>query len=239
MLEVGIMFLPAIPAYLWMWPNVQGTSVLVAQLVSYAYILAGTLLIGRRRWSWDELGLNRKGLGLSLACGLVLLSGRLLVILSVQWGGRPPHYTPLALLGQVLYYIGVVGLVEELLFRGLIYRALEEWLSVRWAIWGSTLGFMLWHVFGHGPLIAAATFVIGLVFALLRWRGGGILGLIVLHGLWDLQAVLLVADSNAQVLSWGRPEIPHPAWMLVGLALMVLVPVYLWVIHPRISWKRA
>ncbi len=56
---------------------------------------------------------------------------------------------------------------------------------------------------------AGADFI-GLVFALLRWRVGGILGLIVLHGLWDLHAVLLVADSNAQVLSWGRPEIPHP-----------------------------
>jgi membrane protease YdiL (CAAX protease family) len=237
LLEVGLMFLPAIPAYLWLWPNVEGMQAEIAQLVTYGYILAGTLFIGRRRWSWEALGMNRKGLGLSLGCGLALLGGRLLVILAVEWGGRPAEYSPLAVVGQVLYYIGVVGLVEELLFRGLIYRALEEWRSVRWAIWGSTIGFMLWHISGHGPLIAAATFVIGLVFALLRWRGGGILGLIVLHGLWDLQAVLLVSDSNAKVLSWGRPEIPHLGWMLVGLGLMVSVPVYLWVVYPRLRGR--
>jgi hypothetical protein len=32
------------------------------------YVLAGTLEIGLRRWSPQDLGLNRCGLGLGLAC---------------------------------------------------------------------------------------------------------------------------------------------------------------------------
>lgn len=75
LLEVVLMFLPAIPTYLWLWPNVQGTTAWIAQLVSYAYILVSTLFIGRRRWSWDELGMNRKGLGLRVDCGLALMVG--------------------------------------------------------------------------------------------------------------------------------------------------------------------
>jgi membrane protease YdiL (CAAX protease family) len=237
LLEVLVMCLPAIPAYLWLWPNVHGTVEWITQLLVYGYILTGTLFIGLRRWKWSELGINRKGIGLSLASGLVLLTGRLLVILSLDWGAGRPQHSFISLIGQALYYIGVVGLVEELLFRGLVYRALEEWRGIRWAIWGSSFGFLLWHIFGQGILIGLTTFIIGMIFALLRWRAGGILGLIIIHGLWDLQAVLLVAESNAEVLARGRPEIPYPALMWIGLILMLFVPVYLWKIHPFVATR--
>jgi membrane protease YdiL (CAAX protease family) len=156
----------------------------IFQVIAYVYILVGTLYIGLRRWNWDQLGMNRRGLWLTLACGLLILVGRLLIIFSIDWAVHPPQLTWLRLLGSLVYYFGLVGLVEELLFRGLIYRLLEDWRGARWAIWGSSFGFLLWHVFGQGPLVGLATFVIGLLFALIRWRAGGILGLIVLHGLW-------------------------------------------------------
>jgi membrane protease YdiL (CAAX protease family) len=189
-------------------------------------------LIGLRRWSLNELGVNRNGLGLSLACGLALLTGRLLAILSIDFNLEPPYLTLTGMVGDILFYFLLVGLVEELLYRGLVYRALDEWLGVRWAIWGSSLGFGLWHIFGQGPLIGIATLLIGLIFALIRWRAGGILGLIVIHALWDLQAVWLVASSNADILTVIPPTIPHPILLTVGLALMLLVPIYLWKVSP-------
>jgi hypothetical protein len=70
LLEVGVMFLPAIPAYLWLWPNVEGTSAWIANSLSDLYAITGSLVIGLRRWSLDELGVNRKGLWLGLACVL-------------------------------------------------------------------------------------------------------------------------------------------------------------------------
>jgi membrane protease YdiL (CAAX protease family) len=127
-----------------------------------------------------------------------------------------------------MYYFGLVGLVEELLFRGLVYHALEQWLGSRWAIWGSAFGFMLWHIFGQGLLIGVTTFVIGLIFALIRWRAGGILGLIVLHALYDLETLLLVTDSNAQIANLSRPEIPYPILTIAGLIMMLVIPFYLW-----------
>jgi len=234
LLEVGVMCLPAIPAYLWVWPNLEGTALSVFQVLVYLYILAGTLFIGRRRWSWSELGMNRDGIGLSLACGAALLAGRELVIRSVDWGAAPPHYTPLAMAAQALYYIGMVGLVEELLFRGLVYRALDGWLGVRWAIWGSSFGFFLWHIFGQGLLVAASAFVLGLIFALIRWRAGGIIGLILVHGLYDLQGVLQVSNSSPVVLSRTKPPVPYPGLLVLGFALMLLTPIYLWKIHPLV-----
>ena len=238
LLEVVILFLPAIPAYLWIWPVLSGTEEFIFQCLVYAYILAGTLWIGLRCWNLAQLGLNAKGLWLCLACALVILVGRLMLILSVKWTIHPTQYSWIGLIGQVLFYFGLVGLVEELLFRGLVYRAIEDWVGPRWAIWGSAFGFMLWHIFGQGPLVGIATFFIGLIFALIRWRAGGILGLIVLHALYDLESVLLVSDSNDQVTNL-RPEIPYPVLLIVGFVLMTLVvPLYLWKFYGKVPATR-
>jgi len=234
-LEIGLLFLPAIPAYLWMWPNLKGDQNDIVQIVVYVYVLAGTLSIGLRRWNWDQLGMNTKGFRLTLACGLAILVARLIIILSIDWTVHPTSWSWLQLAGNVFYYFALVGLVEELLFRGLIYRLLEDWRGVRWAVWGSSIGFGLWHIFGQGPLAGGATMLIGLLFALIRFRGGGIVGLIALHALWDLETVGLVADSNAAILNPSAISFRYPILVWLGTILLILVPIYLGWIHPRIE----
>ena len=238
LLEIGILFLPALPAYLWIWPNLNVSQNDLFQAFVYVYILAGTVYIGRRRWSWDELGVNRNGLRLSLACGVVILTARLLIIRGIEWSVQPPPLTWLNLVGSLLFYFFLVGLVEELLFRGLLYRLLEDWGGVRWAIWGSSFGFLLWHIFGQGLVVGMATFLIGLLFALIRWRAGGILGLIVIHALWDLETVLLVADSNAAILGPELFSFKNLTMIRLGTILLILTPIYLWKIHPIVKQNR-
>lgn len=102
LLEVGIMFLPAIPAYLWVWPNVEGMGFWIFQSLSYAYVLAGTLYIGLRRWSLCELGLNRNGLRLSLVYGLLIVAGCTLIILA--WGIDSQPFGISRLLGEAPFY---------------------------------------------------------------------------------------------------------------------------------------
>jgi membrane protease YdiL (CAAX protease family) len=232
LLEVVVMFLPAIPAYIWLWPNVEGTSAWVAESLANLYAIAGSLVIGLRRWDLSQLGVNRRGFRLSLLCGLAIIAGRSLIVLSVDWGSSPPHFSPLRLLGEFLFDFVLVGVGQELLFRGLIYRAFEDWRGVGWAIWGSSIGFGLWH-FGGGPLMVIATACYGLIFALIRWRAGSILGLILVHGLMDFAGVLMLPSTD--VIGLGRPEIPHPAGMYIGLALIIAVPIYLWKFHPWVN----
>ena len=240
LLELGLFFLPALPAYLWIWPNINGLANDIFQVFVYSYILAGTLFIGLRRWNWDQLGVNRKGLGLVLACGLAILAARFMIVQSIHWNISPPQLTVLRLLGSLVYYFGLVGLVEELLFRGLIYRLLEDWRGTRWAIWGSSIGFGLWHVFGQGLLLGAAGVAIGLLFALLRWRAGGILGLIILHALWDIETVVLVSGSNAEILDEIKNiSFTNLALVWIGTLLLFGVPLYVWLLHPRLErWLR-
>jgi membrane protease YdiL (CAAX protease family) len=226
LIEVGLLFLPGIPAYLWLWPNVKNTGWLEpGQVLVYLYLFAGCLVIGRRRWTWAQLGLNRSGIGLSLICGAVLIAGRVLVTLSVDWPMEPPAVTIGQLLGDIVFYFVLVGFVEELLFRGVIYRALDEWRGTRWAIWGSALMFSVYHV-GWQGIAAVGMLLFGVIFAVIRWRAGGIVGLIVVHGLMDVIAMLMLPDMD--ILQLGRPNLISPLMLIVGYALIFIVPIYLW-----------
>jgi membrane protease YdiL (CAAX protease family) len=238
LLEIGILFLPAIPAYLWIWPNLKGAQTDLVQALVYLYFLVGALWIGLRHWTWDQLGINRKGIGLTLACGLVILAARWVIIFSIDWGVHPLTWSWFQFVGNLVYYLLFVGLVEELLFRGLIYRLLEDWRGVGWALWGSSIGFGLWHIFGQGPLAGIATFLIGLLFTLIRLRAGGIIGPILLHALWDLQSAWLVSDSNAVLLDPSNFSLRYPLLAWLGTIMLLLVPVYLGWVHPRIMRTR-
>lgn len=228
--EVCILFLPAIPAYLWMWPNLEGAPLDVADLLTHLYILAGTLFISLRRWNAGQLGLNRKGLWPSLIFGAAILLGRTLSILSVDWGRPAPVLTPAQLVGDFIYYIAVVGFVQEFLFRGLLYRAFADWLGTTWAIWGTTIGFVLFHIFGWGPLHGLGMLLYGLIFGLLRWRAGGIWGLVLIHGAMDFFAAIMLPDLD--VTGLGQPQLPYPALGFLGFALLLLVPLVLWKFYP-------
>jgi protein-S-isoprenylcysteine O-methyltransferase Ste14 len=234
LLEVTLMFSPALPAYLWLWPSVRGTDWLMpVQVAVYIYFLAGGLFIGLRRWTLRQLGLNWQGLWLSLISGALVIAGRVLVTLSVDWPLWQNPVTLAGLIGDLLFYFGAVGLVEELLFRGLIYRALDEWRGTRLAIWGSSLAFGLYHVGWQGPLGAVAGLLIGAIFAAIRWRAGGFVGLIFVHGLMDEIGKLMLPAINPQ--DFGRPDIAHPLLLILGYILILIVPLYLWKFHPILA----
>ncbi|GAB4152278.1 MAG: hypothetical protein Fur0021_16850 [Candidatus Promineifilaceae bacterium] len=231
--ELGILFLPGIPAFFWLWPNVAQTPWRTpVQILAYVYMLAGSLWIGLRRWNLAQLGFNRQGLGLSLVCGLVLFIGRTLVILAVQWPRQPVPLTWLQVGGDILYYFGLVAVVEEFIFRGLVYRALNEWRGARWAIWGSTAGFILFHIGWRSPLQLLAALIIGLVFAGIRWRAGSIPGLIFTHGLIDVGARWMLPELHLEEV--GRPEVISPGFLLLGYLLILGVPLCLWLLYPRL-----
>jgi membrane protease YdiL (CAAX protease family) len=206
------------------------------QVLMYVYLLIGTVVIGRRRWSWQQLGLNRDGLGLSLACGALLVAGRMSIMYSLALPASPDSITGTTLVGDVLFYLGCVGLTEELLFRGLLYRACDEWRGTRLAIWGSTLAFGLYHIGSQGIAGAIGTGFIGLILAVIRWRAGGIVGLIVTHGLLDITSTLMLPTLEVDQLV--RIRIDQPALLLLGYVLILIVPIYLWKFYHPMNLER-
>ena len=227
LIELGILFLPGIPALIWLFPRVSGTEWNTpVQSVVYVYLIAGALFIGLRRWNWEQLGLNRKGIWFALVCGAVVILGGLLVLLATSIPLGFQFATLDRIVGETIYYFLLVGLCEELVFRGLMYRALDEWRGTRLAIWGSSLGFGLFHL-GHGdPTMVVAVFI-GALFAAIRWRTGGIVGLIVVHALYDFSVVAIMPDLS-MVFLITQTQIHN--WFLValGYAMMIGVGIYLW-----------
>jgi membrane protease YdiL (CAAX protease family) len=207
----------------------------VVQSLVYVYFFCGALFIGLRRWSWSQLGLNRRGIGLSLVCGGVFIAERFLAQLAL---GLPLGLRPFGLLRvawEVFFYFVLVGMVEELLFRGLMFRALEDWHGPALAILGSSLGFALWHIGWAGPFIVVH-FLIGIMFGLIRWRAGGIAGLIVVHGLFDLLAVETQTPATIETIGQLRHlTIANPVAVMVGDFLLFALILYLWKIHPRLQ----
>ena len=233
LIEIAVMFLPGIPAYLWVWHNVSGTMADIWQVVVYLYFLAGSLFIGLRRWNLDQLGLNRKGIALGLTCGssliVVLILGRLSIHLPIE----PQSITIVRVLYDIVYYVGLVGLIEELLFRGLLYRVLDELRGVRLAIWGSAIAFGIYHIGGQGIIGGLGTAFIGLIFALIRWRAGGIVGLIFVHGLYDIIAMEGWHNLDPSQVMNQLQTIDRPLALACDAILLSMI-LYLWKIHPRL-----
>jgi hypothetical protein len=106
LVEIGLLFLPAIPAYIWLWPNVTGATGTVVQALVYLYLLAGCLLIGWRRWTSDQLGLNRRGWKLGLSCGAAWIAMMVVGRLAIGLSWAPQPLTPGRLVFDVVFYFG-------------------------------------------------------------------------------------------------------------------------------------
>jgi membrane protease YdiL (CAAX protease family) len=107
--------------------------------------------------------------------------------------------------GSVLWIITIAfapGFVEEVLYRGLIQRALLKRWSPIGAIAVSSLLFALAHM---EPGHAAFTFVIGIWFGVVAWRTGSVLLTFVMH------AVINGSWTAIQMFA-ARTEITDGAW---------------------------
>jgi membrane protease YdiL (CAAX protease family) len=228
LIEIGLMFLPGIPAYFWLWTHVTDTVwEKPANAFVYIYFITCILFIGLRRWSWNDIGINRHGIGFSLACGGVLIAARMFALactnIPLAW-----QLTTLGrLLGEIFFYFALVGVGEELIFRGVLWRALEEWRGTRWAIWVTTLGFGIWHIGGRGMVGIAVGIFYGIFFAAIRWRAGGIIGLIVAHALIDLSTVAITPNVEMSYLL-TQVQVVNSWLALLSEITFVGLLIYLW-----------
>jgi membrane protease YdiL (CAAX protease family) len=118
-------------------------------------------------------------------------------------------------LAWILFNTFLVGLSEELMFRGVLLQRIRRTVSIWPAVWLTTLAFSAIHilnVFMTGDLRtaviqAAAAALSGLLFIALRLRTGSLWTGIVVHGLWDFATFTISASRSvdAQAVSSGGP----------------------------------
>lgn len=123
----------------------------------------------------------------------------------------------------------LVGLGEEIMYRGIVLHAFLTTQRVRWAMLVSAIGFSLLHavnVFGGVPLLAVPmqlfmTFLFGCFFAPLMLKLNNIVPLIIFHWLWDF--VLFAAPLLDEQVQSSVNTIS-----LLNVPIEIIVGVVLW-----------
>lgn len=143
-----------------------------------------------------------------------------LIASSAFWGGIKLQY---GFPEGVLYFVSMccVGFLEEVIFRGLLFRAMEK-DNLRTAILVSSLTFGLGHIVNlfNGSGKDPASTVTQIVFAVLV---GFVLVLIFHHGKSLIPCILFHAANNALKVFSAEKNWNPKAEMLLNLVLIVVV----------------
>ena len=118
----------------------------------------------------------------------------ILILTPGQWElSRMDAQAKWAVVSGAVFYIGLaVGLVEEMVFRGVIFSALEHRFSKWTAILVPSVAFGLLHIIGAGEMdflsicqLAAAGSLVGVLFSLVTLETGSIWSAALMHGIWN------------------------------------------------------
>lgn len=201
----------------------QALSETVSRGPGWPFIAAAALVVAVAAWQrWRDIGLRDLPAARSLLLAwlpMVYIVGGF--ALSIRLG-----LPPATVVGWVLFNTLLVGLSEELMFRGVLFQALRHTVSIWPAVALTTLAFGAIHslnVFVTGDLRAAviqstAAALSGLFFIALRLRTGSLWPCIVVHGLWDCAAFLLAMSTAKDSASNAAPS----AAMSLAPILLVL-----------------
>jgi membrane protease YdiL (CAAX protease family) len=149
---------------------------------------------------------------------------------------------PMPVMATILLNCALVGLSEELMFRGVLLGAFRGAAGTMTAVIASTLIFGAVHslnVFVIGDLGAAlvqsgAAFISGLMFAALRIRLGSIWPGVLVHTLWNFGTFLMLAAGDGALLRSAPTDAPPLLAYLVPLVLVAPNGLYaLWLLRAR------
>ncbi|MFQ5825109.1 MAG: lysostaphin resistance A-like protein [bacterium] len=100
----------------------------------------------------------------------------------------------------------LAGIIEEMLFRGLLQKALERKVEVPYAIFFSALFFALVHL---APWLIQVL-ILGMILGYLAWRSNSIFPSIILHCMNNAYALILtnVNPTNLKWYTWNGHVYP-------------------------------
>lgn len=221
LLGIGLLSIPALAAALWLGPRVPAAWQPAFRVAGYVYFLAGALWISRGRWSLADLGWMPAGARFTLLVGAPLVAGRALMLYGLGYSVWNAGLPFARIAADALLAFAVVAPVEETVFRGLIYRALEDWRGARAAIFGSSVAYALWHAASGVPAILAG-FLFGALYSAMRWRARGIAGIVLVHGAAEF--ISRMSQGSRDVDGHGASL----ALIALGYCLTMVSPFLIW-----------
>lgn len=146
---------------------------------------------------------------------------------------RLPTGTGLALLETVVVVVGLVPLVEEWFFRGVLQQGLVASAGVRGGVFLTALLFAM----GHGSpgvspqswaALVAQTLLLGLLLGFVRHQTGSILASVFLHvGVNGLGVLALALPGLIAIPGYNAPGAHTPVWLLLPSLVAVAAGVVL------------
>lgn len=201
-LSVWLAFLAGVPVPIWL-QILPTAHILTALVVVAAVWTSGRRLreyLALKPLSWADLG---RGIGYGVLgyIGFIILLG-LLAMLQTALGGSPPSgagfgkmqfglQMALFLLSYWVLMIVAAPIVEEMLFRGFLYRGLAPRIGAVATIILTSVVFGLLHAPGFGWVRAVGTGCLGLMMAWLRWRTDNTSVSMVMHATVNFLGALL------------------------------------------------
>ena len=188
-----------------------------------------------RRWPALLRGLLLGFVALSVTIGVVALSG------GYRITGLNPAYSP----WPDLFTLGLVaGVAEEIIFRGVLFRLVEDGLGTWGAVAVSALVFGLLHLTNKDATLMGGLAIVveaGLLFAAVYVVTRNLWWTIGLHVAWNVAEGpvygSVVSGSSDKARSWIAAEWPGPDWLtggrfgveasVVPMVLLGLVSVWL------------
>jgi membrane protease YdiL (CAAX protease family) len=228
LLLVSVQFLIVIPYVLYRNPSANGEpltqflardpsaiflqiiSTIPAHLLTIGLVWAMVTGFGKRPfwqtlgWSWGK----NFGLWRSISAAILLLIFGL--ILTHFMGGDQTQLDQIINSSTAARYTTVflatftAPLVEELIYRGVLYSALQRTIGMLWAVVGVSVLFMIVHVPQYQTNIGviSAIGVLSLFLTLVRAYTGRLLPCVIIHTVFNgLQAILIILEPYMQ-----RPE---------------------------------
>lgn len=206
---------------------------MVTQRLVIALIVAPLFLVGiiaYFKWPWAEMGLKAPQPPASLWLGVPPA----LFILTFMGGGLASGLPPAQVVLFALINTLLVGVSEELMFRGIIFWAALPRFSIWAAIWISSIlfgGVHTLNAFMTGDTIAAVAQALqaamfGVWIMAIRLKTRSILPAMLIHGLWDFGIFLLGASVVATTAPSTGTE-PAAALKLIAPVLLEL-PLFLY-----------
>lgn len=126
-------------------------------------------------------------------------------------------YAP-AFARQILYSGILMPIVEEFLFRGLLFKVLRKWISFPWAMWISALVFGAYH--GNLVQFVYAT-VCGLVLAFLYEKYETMFAPIISHITFNVTALII---TEAGAFAW---MLAHRGSAWICMTFCFIMGIYL------------
>jgi len=158
-------------------------------------LIACTLYIAYRKVDLNYVGLTKGEMPLLPQILAGLLTGYLLGFIE-YFVLRPTPITAMNLTQTLVYLVIVmmvfVGITEELLFRGLLQRSLEEIVPPWQAIGIASLIFALMHIGWLNPIEIVFAYTAGTIFGLMFHKTRSLIAPIVTHGFGNVVLYILV-----------------------------------------------